>query len=232
MEERNFNRRYAKEYGWGRTLFYRLFCLFVVIPVAILQYNVKVKGRENLKKGVKYLYAANHTSYLDPPFVAIATYKTVAFMAKKELFTDKNWLLRFLVINLGAFAVNRENPEIATFKTVLDLLKTSWSLGIFPEGQIRKNHVLENIQKGFVGIAKKAKQDVVPIGISGFDGYAGKTLFQKHITLTVGKPISYELPEDEIIRQWAEQICEYTGYENRVFAEDTIEEKEAEPTKI
>ena len=222
MDTRNYNRRYAKEYGFGRTLFYRLFLYFVVWPVALLQYNIKIQGRENLKKGEKYLYAGNHTSYLDPPFVAIAANKAVAFMAKQELFTDKNGLLRFLVKNLGAFAVNREKPELATFKTVLDLIKTNWSLGIFPEGKTSQSHILENVQKGFTMIAKKAKADVVPIGIKGFDGYAGKSLFKKHVTITIGKPISYTLAPEEILKQWAEQICEYTGYENKICTEESV----------
>lgn len=216
METRNYNRRYAKEYGFGRSLFYKLFVIFVVMPAAKLQYNIKIEGRENIDKHKKYLFTANHTSYLDPPFVALAANKRIAFMAKQELFTDKNWLLRHLVRVLGAFAVNRERPELATFKTVLDLIKTDWSLGIFPEGKICKTNSLDNIQKGFTLIAKKAKMDIVPIGIAGFDGYAGKSLFKKHITVKIGKPISYELPSEEILKQWAEQICEYTGYTNNL----------------
>lgn len=223
MDTRNYNRRYAKEYGWARSLFYKLFVIFVVKPAAVLQYNIKIEGKENLQKGTRYLYAGNHTSYLDPPFVALASGDKVAFMAKQELFTDKNKLLRNLVKLLGAFAVNREKPELATFKTVLDLIKTDWSLGIFPEGKICKTNSIENIQKGFTLIAKKAKMDVVPVGISGFDGYAGKSLFKKHVTVKVGKPISYELSSEEIIKQWAEQICEYTGYENKVGFEQQVE---------
>lgn len=216
MKTRNYNRRYAKEYGFGRSLFYKLFVIFVVMPAAKLQYNIKIEGRENIDKHKKYLFTANHTSYLDPPFVALAANKKIAFMAKQELFTDKNWLLRHLVRVLGAFAVNREKPELATFKTVLDLIKTDWSLGIFPEGKICKTNSLDNIQKGFTLIAKKAKMDIVPIGIAGFDGYAGKSLFKKHITVKIGKPISYELSSKEILKQWAEQICEYTGYTNNL----------------
>lgn len=216
METRNYNRRYAKEYGFGRSLFYKLFVIFVVMPAAKLQYNIKIEGKENIDKHKKYLFTANHTSYLDPPFVALAANKKIAFMAKQELFTDKNWLLRHLVRVLGAFAVNRERPELATFKTVLDLIKTDWSLGIFPEGKICKTNSLDNIQKGFTLIAKKAKMDIVPIGIAGFDGYAGKSLFKKHITVKIGKPISYELSSEEILKQWAEQICEYTGYTNNL----------------
>lgn len=215
MENRNYNRRFPKEYGFLGSLFYLWFLNFVVAPIGKLLYDIKIEGRENLDKKSKYLFAPNHVSYLDPPFTSLAGKRKVAYMAKQELFTDKNALLRFLVIHLGAFAVNRENPEIATFKTVFDLLKTDWSLGIFPQGKISKENAITTVQKGFVTIAKKAKFDIVPIGICGFDGYS-KKLFGKHMTVKVGKPISYKLDDAEIIKQWAAQICELTGLENRL----------------
>lgn len=215
MEERNYSRRYPKEYGFGLSLFYVLFVHFVVHPVGKLLYNIKVEGRENINKNKRYLFTANHVSYLDPPFVTLAAQQKVAYMAKKELFFDKNKLLRFLVINLGAFAVDRENPEIATFKTVLDLLKTDWSLGIFPQGKISNDNEIVKVQKGFVAIAKKAKFDIVPVGVCGFTGYS-KKIFGKNMTVKVGKPISYQLEEDDIIRQWVEQICSLTGMENKL----------------
>ena len=36
------------------------------------------------------------------------------------------------------------------------------------------------------------------------------------MTLKIGTPISYKLDEDEIVREWARQICEFTGFENQV----------------
>lgn len=215
MEERNYSRRYPKEYGLFGSLFYVMFLKVVVGPIGKLLYNVKIEGRENIDKKKRYLFAPNHVSYLDPPFASLAASRKVAYMAKQELFTDKNWLLRTLVIRLGAFAVNRNNPEIATFKTVFDLLKTDWSLGIFPQGKISSENAITTVHKGFVAIAKKAKFDVVPIGICGFDGYS-KKLFEKHMTIKIGTPISFELEEDEIIRKWAEQVCELTGLENKL----------------
>lgn len=215
MESRNYNRRYPKEYGFLGSLFYLWFLNFVVAPVGRLLYDVKIEGRENIDKKSKYLFAPNHVSYLDPPFTSLAGNRKVAYMAKQELFTDKNALLRFLVIHLGAFAVNRENPEIATFKTVFDLLKTDWSLGIFPQGKISNENAITTVQKGFVTIAKKSKFDIVPIGICGFDGYS-KKLFGKHMTVKIGKPISYMLDDNEIIKQWVEQICQLTGLENKL----------------
>ena len=154
--------------------------------------------------------------------MSYAVRKLVAYMGKKELFESKNPLLSFLVHTLGGFAVNREKPELATFKTVKAVFNTPWSLGIFPQGKIVKEPVIENITKGFVLFAKKFEADIVPVGICGFDGYAHK-LFEKHMTLKIGTPISYKLDDDEIVREWARQICEFTGFENRV--ENAVEKE-------
>ncbi len=223
--KKNYNKRTEKDYGFWRTLFYDLFVLCVVKPVTKYMYNIKIEGRENVPEGSRVIYAGNHVSYIDPPLVTLAVQKHVAYMAKKELFEDKNKLLRFLVHTLGAFAVNREKPELATFKTVKAVFNTSWSLGIFPQGKIIKEPVIENITKGFVLFAKKFQADIVPVAICGFDGYA-KKLGEKHVTVKIGKPISYTLGEDEIVSEWAIQISEFTGFENRVG----IAQKENCPT--
>ena len=149
-KERNYNSRTEKDYNFWRSLYYQIFVVMLVMPVSKLFYNLKVEGRENVPKSSRVIYAGNHVSYLDPPMLTYAVHKRIAYMAKKELFTDKNVLLRFMVHTLGGFAVNREKPELATFKTVKAIFNTPWSLGIFPQGKIVKEPVISNITKGFV----------------------------------------------------------------------------------
>ena len=217
MKERNYNRRTEKDYNIFRTLFYKSFVTFIVDVISNLMYNIKIEGKENVPKTSRLIVAGNHVSYLDPPMIALATRKTIAYMAKKELFQDNSKkLLQTLVHTLGAFAVNREKPEIATFKTVKSIFNTSWSLGIFPQGKIVNKPEISNIHKGFVMFAKKFQADILPVAVCGFDGYA-KKLFEKHMTIKIGKPISYTLDEDEIVKEWAKQICEFTGFENKII---------------
>ena len=220
-KERNYNNRTEKDYGLLRSIYYQLFVALIATPVFKLMYNIKVEGRENVPNQSNVIYAGNHVSYLDPPLVTYAVHRRVAYMAKQELFTDKNQLLRFLVHSLGGFAVNREKPEIATFKTVKAVFNTPWSLGIFPQGKIIKEPIIEKVNKGFILFAKKFKADIVPVGICGFDGYA-KKLFEKNITVKIGKPISYEFDEDQIVNEWAKQISEFTGFENRVEQKELV----------
>ncbi|MBR2524993.1 1-acyl-sn-glycerol-3-phosphate acyltransferase [bacterium] len=211
-EPRNYSRRYKSEYNIFRSIFYMLFVWTVVNPITHFMYKLKVKGKNNIPKKGNYIFAPNHVSEMDPPFVASAVNKHIAFMAKKELF-ESNDKRHHLIHLLGAFSVDREKPEISTFKTVRDISQTDWPLGIFPEGGTRKNKKIEDIRKGFVVIAKHAKADIIPISIVGFDGYA-KKLFEKNITVVIGEPISYKLDTDEIIQKWCAEICKNTGFEN------------------
>ena len=211
-ELRNYNRRYAKEYKFSGSLFYLWFLYFVVLPVGYICYKVKITGRENIDSKKRYIFAGNHNSYIDPPMVSLAVNQKVAYMAKEELFTHKNRLLRNLVIWLRAFAVNRSKPELATFKTLKEIAEqTDWSIGIFPQGTTTMGNDLTHIQKGFVLVAKKAKMDIVPVAIVGFDGYA-KYPFHKSLTLKIGSPISYQLSDEEIMKRWIEFMCREAGY--------------------
>jgi 1-acyl-sn-glycerol-3-phosphate acyltransferase len=184
----------------------------ILSPFVRLVYNLKIEGKENIPKGVNFVYAANHVSLLDPPFVSVALDKLIVYMAKKELF--EGGCVSWHIKKLGTFAVDREKPSIGTFRTIREVFKTkSWSLGIFPQGGIKNEHKIEKIKKGFAFIAQNAQADIIPVAICGFDGYSKKP-FSKHVTVKIGKPISYKLPENEMIYQWAKQICEFTGFEN------------------
>ena len=216
-EERNYNRRYAYEYNWFRSLFYTTFRNIVVDNYMRIFYDFKIYGKENVPRDDgHYIYAANHVSTLDPPIIPFATRTHIAFMAKEELF-NKDFKLNWLVKRLGAFAVNRTKPEIATFKTVRDIMTTKWSLGVFPQGGTRPYGKLEDIKKGFVVIAKSAKADIVPVALAEFDGYPKlKPFTRRKIRIHIGKPIPHTLPDDVIVYEWAKFICEHADYENLV----------------
>ena len=219
-EERNYNRRYAKEYNFWRSLWYMTFLYFVAVPFFSIFYNYTITGQENLPKsgdGHKYIYTANHVSIFDPFLVPFATKKLMAFMAKKELFEENNDLKQFknLIISLGAFAVDRTKPEIATFKTVKDIFTTKWALAVFPQGGTRPYGKLDGIKRGFVAIAKAAKADIVPVAIADFSGYPKlKPFTRQTVNLHICKPISYELSTEEILYRWCEEISLNGGYEH------------------
>lgn len=215
-DEKNYARRYTHEYHLLRALFQAFAVYIMSYPFLKVVYNIKREGVENIPKRGKCIFAGNHVSMFDPLLVSFAVAKPMVYMAKKELF--EGGALAWWVKRLGAFSVNREKPEISTFKTVKDVFKTDWPLGIFPQGGIKDNKKIENIQKGFAVIAKHAKADIVPISIIGFEGYTKKP-FSQNVRIKIGTPISYTLPIEEIIYQWAKQICDETGFENCISRE-------------
>ena len=225
-EERNYAKRTAREYHLLRVLF-QCFAVYVIAyPIFKICYNVKVVGKENIPKGSKYIFAGNHVSMYDPLFLSYAVVKPIVYMAKKELFEmpKLNWWIK----RLGSFLVDREKPQIATFKTVKEVFKTTWSLGIFPQGGIKENKKIENIERGFTVIAKSAKADIIPVSIINFEGYTKKP-FSQNVIIKIGTPISYELSSDEIIQEWSKQISEATGFENCMIPTENCS---LEPTAV
>lgn len=209
--EKNYSRRYSHEYHLLRALFQGFAVYIMSYPFLKLIYNIKREGVENIPKKGNYIYAGNHVSMFDPLFVSFAVGKPIVYMAKKELFEKGK--LAWWIKRLGAFSVDRKKPEIATFKTVREVFKANWPLGIFPEGGIKEDKKIENIQRGFAVIAKSAKADIIPVSIIGFEGYT-KKLFAQNIRIKICKPISHELAVEEIMYKWAKQICDDTGFEN------------------
>jgi len=212
VSNRNYAKRSASEYHFLRALFQALAVYVISYPYLKLCYNIKVEGKENVPKGNRFIYAGNHVSMFDPLFVSFSIGKPIVYMAKKELFEDPG-PLSWWIKRLGAFAVNRDKPEIATFKTVREVFKADWSLGIFPQGGIKDNKKIENIGKGFAVIAQKSKADIIPVSVINFQGYTKKP-FAQNVSIKIGTPISHELSSEEIIQEWTRQICETTGFEN------------------
>ena len=103
-------------------------------------------------------------------------------MAKQELFKTGNWKQKYItrnVLRLGAFAVNREKLALSTIRTVKEVFKAKFNLCIFPQGGIRKNRTIENINGGFIYFAKTNKIDIVPMGLTGFEEYNWKPFRKK-----------------------------------------------------
>ena len=216
-KETNYAQKKAKDFNILTRLyqFYSLYILFFPI-LGTFFYKFKFHRNKKLDKKL-YIVAANHISYFDVFIVNHAFGRPLAYMAKQELFDTtsrfKKWIAKN-VSRLGAFAVNREKVAISTIKTTKEVFKANYNLCIFPQGGIRKNKTIENINEGFVYFAKTNKIDILPIALTGLENYNWKLFNKKEVNVTIGEPISWELSEEEIIDEWCKQICEYTGYQN------------------
>lgn len=216
----NYSRRYAKDFDWKKRLFqlWAIYC--VCMPIFWFFYKYEIRGRENIPKDKKFICSANHISYFDPFLTALAIRRPTAYMAKMELFNTP--LKAFLMTYLAAFAVNREKLEVSTIKTVKEVMKTNWILGIFPEGGIKKNKTIEKINKGFAVIAKTSKTDILPIAITGCEEY-NWIPFKAKIIVEIGELVSHDQEIDEIIDEWGAKVAKMTNYKYITTAQEAEE---------
>lgn len=211
---KKYTNRKASVYNFWRTLFQFIICrIFYKIRLKLI-YRLEVEGMENIPKDNSYIICANHLSTLDPPMLAAIFPRRIAFMAKQELFDIP--FICWWIDWLGTFAVNRESLEPSTIKTVMEIKKSKWVLGLFPQGTRQKPGVISNVSKGFAGLARITKCSVLPVGLVGTEK-ATHIPFSGKIVVKIGKPIPYDKDPDVVLNKWTEQIQELTGfkYENK-----------------
>jgi 1-acyl-sn-glycerol-3-phosphate acyltransferase len=159
-------------------------------------YGIRIEGREHLVTDGAVLLASNHQSYLDPPIIANLYDTPMFFVGRKTLFHGfRNWLYR----QWGAFPVDQEKPDIASFKTILRLLKAGHRVAIFPEGARTFDGGLMEAAPGIGFIAAKTSAVIQPIRIRGaFEALPRGASFLRasRISVTIGPAI--RLTQDDI----------------------------------
>ena len=220
-----YSRRDSSHFNWFRTMWQFIVCKILYMLRLKIVYRIEVNGEENIPKDNKYLVCPNHLSTLDPPMLASVLPRNIAFMAKKELFNIP--FLRWWIDWLGAFAVDRENLSPSTVKTVEAIYKSKWVLGIFPQGTRGIPGEIKGVTKGFAGLARLTKCDILPVGIVG-SNEAKWIPFSGKIVINVGKIIPYSKDLESVKNRWIEQIQELTGFKY-VEDQNVSGDKKGEP---
>ena len=208
-QKKQYSSRKASQFNIWRTLFQLLVCKIGYMVRLKLVYRLEVHGLENVPKDNRYIVCPNHLSTLDPPLMVAVMPRSVSFMAKKELFDIP--FLRWWIDWLGAFAVNRESLGPSTVKTVQTIRESNWVLGMFPQGTRGVPGEIRGVTKGFAGLAKLTKCDILPVGIIG-SNEVKRLPFTGKIIVNIGKPIPYDKNTDIVKEKWIEEIQKLTGF--------------------
>jgi len=128
-------------------------------------WRMEIIGIENLPQSGGLIIASNHVSYLDPAVLAASFNRKIYFLTKKEVF--KNNFISFLLKNMNALPINRENVNVLAFKKAINILREEKVLGIFPEGARSSNGELQELKLGTIKIAMKTGVPILPVGIIG-----------------------------------------------------------------
>jgi len=184
--------RPAWSYLRGMTFLYRVVLFFAWLWFKIF-YRHRVYGLEHFEKGGAIL-AANHTSFLDPPILAISWPEEVHFLARETLF--KPLLFGWFIKSLHAHPVSGKASDVSVLKTVCMLLKEGKKVVLFPEGTRSVEGKLGPIKPGISLLLSRTDAAVIPAYIHGaFEVWGRKRKFPKVFGRTAcvfGKPIYFK----------------------------------------
>jgi 1-acyl-sn-glycerol-3-phosphate acyltransferase len=126
--------------------------------------KAKVYGQENVPQDGGFVIACTHNGYIDILNLGVSIHpREIHFMAKKQLFDIKG--LGWLIKNLNAFPVDRENPGPSVIKIPRQLIKDGKIVGIFPSGTRSSEN--SELKAGAITIAQLSKAQIVPAAYIG-----------------------------------------------------------------
>jgi cytidylate kinase len=207
-EKKNLNPSWIHAKGSG--LFYRMIIFFAWL-IGKIFYRLKVYGLEHYyPRGA--ILAANHTSFLDPPIVAVAWPEEVHFLARESLF--KNRFFGAFIRNVNTHPVSGNASDISVMKTLMGLLEEGKKVILFPEGTRSKNGELQHLKPGISMLISRTKTAIIPVYIDG--AYRAWSRNQKlprlfvKVACVFGTPITWEsfshLDKKEAQKQISEKL--------------------------
>jgi len=157
-------------------------------------YDFRVIGAERLHFQGPALIAANHVSFLDPPFIGQAFTEPLYFFARKTLFDHPivGWVLR----RWQTIPIDRDKPDASSLKATIRLLKSGKKVLIFPEGTRSPDGTLQTAEAGVGLFIAKTRAPVLPVRIFGsFEAFPRKAGFLRpaQITLVIGEKYQPDL---------------------------------------
>lgn len=174
---------------WWR--WWRLLCRMMFI----LPYRGRAFRTDRVPVEGGVLLLANHQSYLDPLFSALALSREVSFMARASLFG--NFAFSWLIRSVNAFPVKRGAADVGAIKETLRRLKAGRAVLLFPEGTRTRDGSIGPMEQGVAVLAKRARVPIVPVLVDGaFEAWPrGRKLPAIGLPIGVyyGKPIASEL---------------------------------------
>lgn len=154
--------------------------------------KINIYGLENLPKDGAMLFVSNHQSNFDIPLLLSSIPVPKGFIAKKEL--EKVPFISKWMKQIKCLFMDRDDMK-QSMQIIIEgikLLKSGYSMVIFPEGTRSKGKGVSEFKSGSFKLATKAKVPIVPLTIDGtfklFEGN-GNRIAADTVNLYIHKPI-------------------------------------------
>jgi 1-acyl-sn-glycerol-3-phosphate acyltransferase len=178
---------------WAKAL-YAAFRV-VVTALARLGWRLEVTGRDRLPTVGPFVLAPVHRSNLDFLIAGLAVPRRMRFMAKDSIWKAERFG-RFIE-SVGAFPVDRDNPDRAALRKAEATVALSEPVVMFPEGTRREGPVVEDLFDGPAWVACRQRVPLVPMAIGGADRampIGSKMIRFTKVRVVIGEPIYPDVP--------------------------------------
>ena len=168
--------------------------------------KVHIEGKDNIKKGERYILLANHASMFD--IIAImAVYPNVSWFGHERLLR----IPLFKQILLMTDYIPMRISNIKNTRTMLESLEEKAkkrTVAIFPEGTRTLDGKLNSFYRGFIHLLRVTENDILPVTLNGFYKLKPKNRFSIHFGSRLGLIIHPPLKGEKLARQSDQEIMD------------------------
>lgn len=165
--------------------------------------KVKIEGKENIRKGISYIFISNHASHFDIPVLLSSLSDMLALVYKREL--KKIPIFGFALGLSPHISIDRSHPKkaIESINTAVEKLETGSSVLVFPEGTRSLDGTMSEFKRGAFMIASRSGKPIIPVSVTGTFNILPRNEFNIRsgkVTVKIHKVIdNYEInsPADE-----------------------------------
>ncbi|MGK0186679.1 MAG: acyl-[acyl-carrier-protein]-phospholipid O-acyltransferase [Verrucomicrobiales bacterium] len=136
------------------------FIRFIVLMLLRMIYKIRPINAGVLPQKGGAMLVANHLSYIDAFILSAASDRMIRFVIFDHYMTVK-WMVPFLKL-FGVVPISADRAKEAV-RTVADAVKAGDLVCIFPEGQLTRTGVMNEIKKGFQLMVRQADAPVIPV---------------------------------------------------------------------
>ena len=140
--------------------------------------RVYVQGRENIKKGKRYILLANHASMFDITAI-MAVYPNVSWFGHERLLRIPLFKQMLLMTDYIPMRINNIKNTRIMLNSLEEKAKNR-SVAIFPEGTRTLDGKLNSFYRGFIHLLRATENDILPVTLNGFYKLKPKNRFSIH----------------------------------------------------
>ena len=205
---------------------------FVALAIVKTIYKVKSVHHERIPKDGGTMLLPNHVSYVDAFIMGASCTRQVRFVMWDALYNipAMTWFVKIC----GTVPISPTRAKDAV-RTVAAALKEGRIVCLFPEGQITRHGIVNDLRKGYELMARQGDAQVVPAYMDGLYGsifsFEGGLFFKKWpknlrypVTVYFGHPIpakeaTAEAVRAQILALSAEAILSRRDFQNTDHAD-------------